>query len=154
MSDDTFHVTEEKLSELKQEKQYLEDEKVPEVADKIHEAKQLGDLSENASYKAAKEEMAETKRRIDELKGIIDNAKVIEKKQDASEIDLGTTFIVEVNGSETEYEMVGSQEADPTKGKISNESPLGSAFIGAEEGDKVEVEVPAGTQIYKIIEIK
>lgn len=154
MSDDTFHVTEEKLSELKQEKQYLEDEKVPEVADKIHEAKQLGDLSENASYKAAKEEMAETKRRIDELKGIIDNAKVIEKKQDASEIDLGTTFIVEVNGSETEYEMVGSQEADPTKGKISNESPLGSAFIGAKEDDEVEVEVPAGTQIYKIIEIK
>lgn len=152
--DNTYHVTEEKLKELKEEKKYLEEEKVPEVADKIHQAKQLGDLSENASYKAAKEEMGETRRRIDELKSIIDNAKVIQKKQDAHKIELGTTFVVEINENTKKYEMVGSQEADPTAGKISNESPLGSAFIGAKEGDEIEVEVPAGTQIYKILEIK
>jgi transcription elongation factor GreA len=151
---DTYYLTKEKLKDLKEEREYLMNEKKSEVADKIHEAKQLGDLSENASYKAAKEEMRETMARIDELKEIIDNAEVIEEKKNAEEIDLGTSFIVEINGNEKEYELLGSQEAEPTKGKISNESPLGSAFIGAKEGGEVEVETPSGVQTYEIIKIK
>ncbi len=152
--EDTYYLTKEKLEELKQEREYLKNEKKSEVADKIHEAKQLGDLSENASYKAAKEEMRETIARIDELKEIIDNAQIIEEKKNADEIDLGTSFIVEINDNEKEYELVGSQEAEPTKGKISNESPLGSAFIGAKEGEEVEVETPGGVQTYRVIKIK
>ena len=151
---DTYYLTKEKLKDLKEEREYLMNEKKSEVADKIHEAKQLGDLSENASYKAAKEEMRETMARIDELKEVIDNAEVIEEKKNAEEIDLGTSFIVEINGNQKEYELLGSQEAEPTKGKISNESPLGSAFIGAKEGSKVEVETPSGVQTYEIIKIK
>lgn len=155
MSDqDNYYLSEQKFNELKDELEFLREEKKPNVADKIHEAKQLGDLSENASYKAAKEEMRETIGRIDELKDIIDNAEIIEEKKGANEIELGTTFIVTVNESEKEFELVGSREADPIEGKISNESPLGSSFIGAKEGDEIEVETPGGTQIYKIIEIK
>ncbi|MFB6226364.1 MAG: transcription elongation factor GreA [Candidatus Paceibacteria bacterium] len=155
MSDkDTYYLSKEKHEELKEELEFLREEKKPNVADKIHEAKQLGDLSENASYKAAKEEMRETIARIDELKEILDNSEIIEEKEGANEIDLGTTFKVKINDTEKEFDLVGSREADPTEGKISNESPLGSSFIGAKEGDEVEVETPGGNQIYKIIEIK
>lgn len=150
----TYYLSKEKYEEFKEEKEELEEEKIPEIADKIDEAKQMGDLSENASYKAAREEMAWAKTRIQELTEILDNAEVVEKKENATEIDLGTTFTVEVNGNKREYELVGSQEADPADRKISNESPLGAAFMGKEEGDEVEVEIPAGKQTYKIIEIK
>ncbi|MFB6182356.1 MAG: transcription elongation factor GreA [Candidatus Magasanikbacteria bacterium] len=156
MSDqeDKYYLKEEKLNELKEEREYLLEEKKPEVADKIHEAKQLGDLSENASYKAAKQEMRATMSRIDELKEIIDNAEIIEEKEGADEIQLGTTFIVKTDNGQKEYELVGSREADPLNGKISKQSPLGSGFVGAEEGEEVDIETPGGVQTYKIIEIK
>ena len=126
-----------------------------EVAQKIKEAREQGDLSENAEYDAAKEEQRDIELRIEEIDKILKNAEVVDDNDgDSSVINVGCTVTIkdlEFN-EEMEYKIVGSTEADSLKGKISNESPVGKALIGAQKGETVEVETPAGIIKYEILD--
>lgn len=154
-NDKVQYFTVEGLTDLKKEFTELKDKKIPDIANLIDEAKQQGDLSENAEYHQAKEEMAWAQGRLQEIQYLLDNAQVVEfapKTQDA--VVVGSTIIVKTNAATKTYTIVGPQEASPLQGKISNESPLGKAFLGHKLGDEVIVHIPAGKQIYKILEIK
>lgn len=128
-----------------------------EVAQKIKEAREQGDLSENAEYDAAKDEQRDIEARIEELEKILKNAEVVvEDEVDLDKINIGC--VVKIKDMEMKqdmtYKIVGSTEANSLKGKISNESPVGRALIGAKVGDTVKVEVPAGELKYKVLEIQ
>lgn len=147
-------MSQEKLDELKTELSDLKNNKAPQLRKRIDEARQMGDLSENAEYHQAREELAWVQSRVGEINAILDNAEVILSGQDDnSKVSIGSTVKLEVNGKEKEFAIVGAQEANPLEGKISNESPLGGALLGKMKGDKVEVRIPAGVQIYKILKI-
>lgn len=151
---ETQYMSQQTREELETELKELREIKTVNLRKRIDEARQMGDLSENAEYHAAREELAWTQSRILEIKNILDNAEIItanEKKLDF--VQIGSTIVVEVNKKEKEYMIVGAQEADPLKGKISNESPLGSAFLGKKKGEIVEVKTPSGLQNYKIVKI-
>ena len=127
------------------------------IAEKIKEAREQGDLSENAEYDAAKDEQRDIEARIEELEKILKNAEVVvEDEVDLDKINIGCIVkILDVEYSEElDYKIVGSTEANSLKGKISNESPVGKALIGHKVGDTVEVETPAGVFAYKILEIQ
>ncbi len=153
MNDAAHYLTAGSLEELKKELVNLKDYKIPEIAKRIDEAKQQGDLSENAEYHQAREDMSWARGRLQELEQIINNAQIIIKKK-SNVVTVGSTIAIEVNGSERQYTIVGPQEANPAQGFISNESPLGAAFLNHEAGDSVEVSVPAGKVVYKIKAIK
>jgi len=139
------------LERLKQELQELKTVKRRELADRIEAAKALGDLSENAEYHEAKDALGFVEGRIHEIQDILKNVAVIEEETGAvGIIRIGSTIIIEVNGKEKTYSIVGSNEANPLQGLISNESPIGSALLGKKENDTAEVEAPAGRIIYKI----
>ncbi len=128
-----------------------------EVAQKIKEAREQGDLSENAEYDAAKDEQRDIEARIEELEKILKNAEVVvEEDIDLDKINVGCKVkVLDIEFSEEiEYEIVGSQEANSLEGKISNESPVGSALIGHKVGDAVDVETAAGKFSYKILGIE
>jgi len=146
-------VSAEKLEELKKELEHRQGEGRKIIAGKIEQAKELGDLSENFEYHAAKEEQAQNEGRIMELKDMIQNASIVEEKSGGDTINIGNKFIAELNGEDKEFEMVGSTEADPMSGKISNETPVGKAFLGAKVGETVEVELPSGNVSYKVKKI-
>jgi len=154
MDDKVQFMTQDKLEALKIELKDITDKKIPTLARRIDEARQMGDLSENAEYHAAREEMSWAQGRVEELNQILENVEVIQKGNDSKTVQLGSTIVVKVNDKEFEYTIVGGQEAEPLKGKISNESPLGNAFLGKKKGDKVSVKVPAGVLEYKIKEIR
>jgi len=130
-----------------------------EIADRLEEAKSLGDLSENAEYSSAKEAQSFNEGRIFELEKIIKDSVLIKpNKKNGEKIDIGTVFEVKLinSGSSDKrvFTIVGFQEADPANGKISNESPMGKAFLGNQVGDIIEVETPKGKNKYKIISVK
>jgi len=155
MTDTTQYLSLEKKQELEEERKELKNTKIPEIAQRIDEAKQMGDLSENAEYHDARDQMAWAQSRVLEIENILQRAEIITSTgSDDGTVTLGSTVVVKVNGKEKEYSIVGAQEADPLSGKISNESPLGEAFMGKKKGDVVEVQVPAGVQEYKIISVK
>ena len=149
-------LTYEGLKALEDELHELKVNRRREVAQKIKEAREQGDLSENAEYDAAKEEQRDIELRIEEIDKILKNAEVVDDNDgDSSVINVGCTVTIkdlEFN-EEMEYKIVGSTEADSLKGKISNESPVGKALIGAQKGHTVMVETPAGLLKYKILEI-
>lgn len=155
MIENQTYLTKEKLIKLKKELEFLKNNKRREVAERIHEAKDLGDLSENAEYAEAKDEQSWTEGRILELEDIIKRAVLIEenKYHQTSTVTVGSRVKVLVKGVEKDFEIVGSQEANPAQGKISNESPLGKAFIGKKVADEIEVEVPKGKVKYKIVAV-
>jgi len=144
---------------LRQLEDELHDLKVNQrrlVAQKIKEAREQGDLSENAEYDAAKDEQRDIEARIEEIDKILKNAEVVvEDEVDVNVINIGCRIrILDMEyDEELEYKLVGSTEANSLRGKISNESPLGSALIGAKVGDIVSVEAHAGTMQYKILKI-
>ena len=146
-------LTYEGLKALEDELHELKVNRRREVAQKIKEAREQGDLSENAEYDAAKEEQRDIELRIEEIDKILKNAEVVDDNDgDSSVINVGCTVTIkdlEFN-EEMEYKIVGSTEADSLKGKISNESPVGKALIGAQKGETVEVETPAGIIKYEI----
>lgn len=145
------------LKKLEEELHDLKVVKRKEVAGKIKEAREQGDLSENAEYDAAKDEQRDIEARIEELEKILKNAEVVvEDEVDLDKINIGCIVkILDVEYSEElDYKIVGSTEANSLKGKISNESPVGKALIGHKVGDTVEVETPAGVFAYKILEIQ
>ncbi|MEK7623540.1 MAG: transcription elongation factor GreA, partial [Patescibacteria group bacterium] len=153
MSDQTQYLSQEKLESLQQELLDLKEQKIPTLAKRIDDARQMGDLSENAEYHAAREEMSWVQSRMKELEQILGNAQVITAPKSTGAVGLTSVVTVKINGTTREYTIVGAQEADPIKGKISNESPLGQAFLGKKKGDKVQVSVPAGVQVYEIISV-
>ena len=149
-------LTYEGLKALEDELHELKVNRRREVAQKIKEAREQGDLSENAEYDAAKEEQRDIELRIEEIDKILKNAEVVDDNGDSSVINVGCTVTIkdlEFN-EEMEYKIVGSTEADSLKGKISNESPVGKALIGAQKGETVEVETPAGIIKYEILDFR
>ncbi len=147
------YVTKEGLEKLKNELHQLKSVRRKEVAHRIEVAKDMGDLSENAEYSEAKDEQAFVEGRIIDLEAMLPNAVIIEHTETGC-VAVGSTVRVRVNGNEKEYTIVGASEADPIAGKISNESPLGIAFLGKCAGDTVEVKVPSGMMVYSVIGVK
>ena len=145
------------LKKLEDELQELKVVKRKEVAQKIKEAREQGDLSENAEYDAAKDEQRDIEARIEDIEKILKNAEVVvEEEVELDKISVGCTVRIldsEFN-EELEYKIVGSTEANSLKGKISNESPVGRALIGAKVGDTVKVETQVGDLEYKVLEIQ
>ena len=144
------------LQKLEDELQNLKVVRRKEVAQKIKEAREQGDLSENAEYDAAKDEQRDIEARIEQIEKILKNAEVVvEEEVDLDKINIGCQVkILDMEfDEELEYKIVGSTEANSLKGKISNESPFGQALIGAKVGDIVEVEAPAGVIKYKVLSI-
>ena len=145
------------LKKLEDELHELKVVRRKEVAEKIKEAREQGDLYENAEYDAAKDEQRDIEARIEELEAILKNAEVVvEDEADTEKINVGCKVLVydEEFEEEVEFKIVGSTEANSLQGKISNESPLGKALIGAKVGDEISVEAPAGMMNYKILKIE
>ena len=150
-------LTYEGLKKYEEELQDLKVVKRREVAEKIKEAREQGDLSENAEYDAAKDEQRDIEARIEELEKILKNAEVVDEDEvDLEEINIGCRVkILDVEyNDELEYKIVGSTEANSLKGKISNESPVGKALIGKKVGEVITVETQAGSFQYKVLEIQ
>ncbi len=152
-------VTKEGLQKLQQELDELKTVRRKEVADRIKEAISYGDLSENAEYEEAKNEQAFVEGRILELEEKIKNAKIITEKHKVTKtVQLGSTVtlknLTKANADLEVYTIVGSEEADPFEGKISNESPVGSALLDCKKGDKVKANVPAGIVEYEIVKLE
>ncbi|MFO0955680.1 MAG: transcription elongation factor GreA [Candidatus Saccharibacteria bacterium] len=148
----SFYVTSDGLEKLREELDDLVNVQRKKIAAALKEAKEFGDLSENASWDDAKERQAFIEGRIAEIENILKNAVAIEKGK-GDIVAVGSTVHVELEEGEQQFSIVGSTEADPELGKISNESPIGKALLGKKPGDEVEVQVPAGTITYKITKI-
>lgn len=149
----TVVLTKEGLSELKREHEELTKIKRPEAVKRLSDARDLGDLSENSEYAAAKQDLAFIDGRIVELEEILHSAKVV-TNHTKTHVDVGSKVTIHVNGKRDVFTVVGEWEADPSNKKISHESPLGKALIGKKVGDGVEVEAPAGRLLYKILHIE
>ncbi len=141
------------LKKLQEELEQRKGEIRQRIAKAIKEAKEQGDLSENAEYSEAKRQHSENERRIMELENIIRTSQVADYCEKCNVVQVGSKIKVKFDGEEKIFYIVGSNEADPSSGKISNESPIGKALIGKAPGDKVSVKTPAGELVYKIIEI-
>jgi|SRR6185436_4621655 transcription elongation factor GreA len=149
-------LTPEGHKKLKQEIEYLSNEKRREVADRIKTAREFGDIAENAEYDDAKNEQALLEHRIAQLEERLRNARVITKKEISKDVvSIGSRVkLRDVDAKETiEYRIVGSAEANPMENKLSNESPVGKAIIGKKKGETVEVSAPRGTLKFKIMDI-
>lgn len=159
MAEKAYYVTEEGREALEKELDYLKVVRRKEVAEKIKVALSFGDLSENSEYDEAKNDQAILEARIADLEVMLNNAKVIEKtEQDADKVHIGSNVTVSykrADGTEAtrEFSIVGSNEANPRLGKISDESAVGKALVGAKLGDSVEVETPGGIVVYTILSV-
>ena len=147
------YITKDGLKKLQDE---LEERKTTvrqTIANAIKEAKEQGDLSENAEYSEAKSQQGENELRIAELEMMIKDSEVVSVEGNGDGIQIGSKVKAKFNGSEMEFQIVGSNEADPGNLKISNESPMGKAFLGKKKGDSVEADTPSGKIKYKILEV-
>lgn len=154
MEDTIQYMSQQKLDQLNAEIKHLKEEIIPGLARRIDDARQMGDLSENAEYHAAREEMSWAQSRVLEVGALINNAEIVQSGGGGDKVTIGSRIRVKNNGKEKEYAIVGAAEADPLANKISNESPLGEAFMGKRKGDSVDVRVPAGVQTYKILQVE
>ena len=152
-----FKMSQERLDALKEELNYLETVREKEVAELIKEARSFGDLSENSEYDEAKTEQGKLYSKIAELKDLIENAEIVDKPAEVKVglVILGSRVKIrdEEENSEEEYEIVGSQEANPMAGRISDDSPIGKGLIGHTAGETVQVETQAGVLTFKIISV-
>ena len=148
-----FKISALRLKELEQELFYLKTTREKVVAEQIKEARSFGDLSENSEYDEAKTEQGKLYSKIAEIKTLIENAVILENVPTGSAISMGSRVTVREVGEEDEetYEIVGSQEANPILGRISDESPLGRCLMGKKKGDKIEFEAPGGVIHYEIL---
>ena len=152
-----FPMTEAGKQKLEQELDYLKTVKRKEVVERIKIARSFGDLSENSEYDSAKEEQAFVEGRITTLENMVRNAKIIEEDaENSTTVSLGktVTFVELPDGEEETYAIVGSAEADPFEGKISNDSPIAKRLLGKQIGEKVTVQTPAGEMFVKIVKVK
>jgi transcription elongation factor GreA len=155
MSNQAVYITKKGRKKLEEELAYLRDTKRLEVANRLHEAMEDGELIENAEYEAAKNEQAFAEGRILEIEHMLSAAQEIKLRRTTDMVRIGSTVVVKENGSSSEtYTIVGIAEADPKEGLISNESPLGSALLHGKIGDNIQVEAPAGVLTFKIVKIK
>ena len=154
MAQQTHYLTAEGEAKLQAELADLTGPKREELAQRLRSAIQMGDLSENADYHKAKEDQAFLEGRIQELESILRAAIIIEKKR-GDVVDVGTTVTIQEEGFDPEtFYVVGAKEADPRNGRISNESPIGSALMGHKVGETVEAQTPGGKMNFKILKIE
>ena len=151
-----FKMSAERLEELKKELEYLQTVREKEVAEQIKEARSFGDLSENSEYDEAKTEQGKLYSKIAEIKNLIENAEIIEDSETTDKVGNGSVVTIrDVEFDEVEtYKIVGSQEANPTAGKGSDDSPVGRALMGHGVGETVYVDAPGGTVTFEIIKIE
>jgi len=148
-----FHLTKQGVDELQNELKELTSQRA-DIADRIKTAREFGDLGENMEYTAARQDQERNESRITEIEHILANVQVITAPQGDSAVVLGSTVKLKSESGKTkEFQVVGTVEADPLNGKISDESPIGKALMGKREGDKVEIKTPAETTTYTIIDI-
>jgi transcription elongation factor GreA len=153
----TTFLTREGFQKLQDELEYLRSIKRQEVANRLHEAMEGGELIENAEYEAAKNEQAFVEGRIQELEIILASARVIEDtgKEKADVVQVGSTVTIQEKGSKPEkYTIVGAAEANPREGRISNESPIGRAILNHRAGDEVQIEAPGGMYKVRIVKVR
>lgn len=148
------YLTPQGLSEAKAELEFLKNTGRVQIAERIHQARQYGDLAENSEYDAAMDEQALAESRISELENILKGAKVIASNHTEDFVVIGSTVKIEMDDGIDEFTIVGRVEADPSKKKISNESPLGSSLMGAKKGETVEVATPIVRYKCKVLDIK
>ncbi len=148
------YLTAKGLADAKEELEYLKKTKRVQIAEKIHQAREYGDLAENSEYDAAMEEQSLAENRITELEAILKSVKVIAKETDSQFVVIGSTVRIKMDDGIDEFMIVGRVEADPSKKRISNESPLGSALLGVKKGEEVEVTTPIVRYKCKVLEIK
>ena len=155
MADDKVYLTSEGFLEIEEELNHLKNVRRPEIIKALKDARALGDLSENADYDAARDEQANVEGRILELEKILEKATIIESSKDGK-VGLGSTVTIYYidDEEEEEYMIVGSKEADPSENKVSNESPLAIAIMGASQGEIRSVESPNGKYDVKIVKVK
>lgn len=149
-----FYLTHDGVDKLRDELNDLTKNKRKEVAKALKEAREFGDLSENASWDDAKDRQAFIEGRIVEIENILKNTTIIDGSSKAGQVSIGSTVHVELEDGQQKFMIVGSTEAKPESGKISNESPIGKALLGKKAGDEVEVEIPAGTITYRISKVE
>jgi transcription elongation factor GreA len=149
------YLTQKGLDDHRKEFEELVKTRRAEVVERLSSAREMGDLSENAEYSAAREELAFIDGRIEELEQLLKQAVVIEGAghHKGKAVDLGSIVTVQIKGKKEVFTLVGEWEADPTEKKISHESPLGKALIGKTVGDDIEVEAPAGKMVYTVVSI-
>ena len=148
------YLTKERLEEFKAELEELKSKKRIEVAQRLKQAKEYGDLSENSEYAEAREEQANVESRIFELEELVKNAVTIKKADANGTVQVGSTITVKKGDKSFTYTIVGSYEAKPEEGRISDESPLGKAFMKRKEGEEVTVTTPAGAMKYTIVKVE
>lgn len=149
-----YLLTQEGLTKLNTELKYLINERRKEVIERIREALAHGDLSENADYAQAREEQSFIEGRIQEIEDTIKNAEIITAASHAHAVTIGSTVVIKAGGQERKYTIVGSNEANPGAGKISNESLVGKALLGKKSGENFNVKTPAGEVEYEILSIE
>ncbi len=155
MTEQVTYLTREGLKKLEEELEYLRTVRRHEVADRLHQAMEDGELIENAEYEAAKNEQAFVEGRIITVEVLLSEAVIIEDDGPTNVVRVGATVKVQEDGSKPEeYTIVGAAEANPAKGLISNESPLGKALLGRKVGDDVKVNAPAGVLSFKVMKIE
>lgn len=147
-----FRLTQDGVNELQAELDSLVAKRT-DIADAIKSARELGDLAENSEYQSALAEKDRNEARISEIQNILQNVEIIKKPRGDSKIQLGSSVKLKNDGKTKEFQVVGTVEADPLNGKISDESPIGRALIGKKEGDSVEIQTPSETATYKIVDI-
>jgi transcription elongation factor GreA len=147
------YLTHDGLEKLRAELDHLVNVRRAEVAARIHDAKEHGDLAENAEYEDAKNEQAFVEGRIQTVETLIRNAVLIDEHHSTDHVQIGSTVVVDSPDGKETFHIVGSAEADPEAGRISNESPVGRALLGHRKGEKVVVHVPSGDFTYEIQQI-
>ena len=155
MADTKFKMSRERYDEIQKELEYLQTVREKEVSELIKEARSYGDLSENSEYDEAKTEQGKLYSKIAELKNLLENAEIVEHTHRAGVVGIGsrvTVLDLEMN-EQTEYQIVGSQEANPMAGRISDDSPFGKGLIGHRIGETVTVEAPAGELRFEILNV-
>jgi transcription elongation factor GreA len=148
-----YLLTKDGIAELEKELADLIAQRGP-VAERIKTAREFGDLSENAEYSSARQEQERAESRISEIENILQNVEVIKKPKGDNKVQLGSCVKLKSEaGIAKEFQVVGTVEADPLNGKISDESPIGQALLGKKEGEEVEIVTPAETTTYKVVDI-
>lgn len=150
-----YYLTSKGLEDLQNELNSLKKERRPELIDRLKQTREFGDISENSEYNATAQELEMVEARIEELESILHHVKVITHEEASkSTVNLGSLVKVKMDGSTSEFTIVGKVEADPSKKRISNESPVGKALMGAKKGDEIEVVTPDQKFKIKVLEIK
>lgn len=147
-----FLLTKDGVAELEHERDELVAQRAG-VAERIKTAREFGDLAENAEYQSARQEQEKLETRISEIEHILQNVEIIKKPKGDDKVQIGNSVKLKNDGKTKQFQVVGTVEADPLNGKISDESPLGQALLGKSVGDDVQIQTPVETSQYKIVEI-